>query len=232
MKKHWCHYCGNDIPEKDIGGYKNNNPICLSCCHCIMYNIPITNKKDRAESETMKNEIQKYEGTELSKLKDFMYDILEIEDDDQQKDSIVANQGMGVQLSNAMKKDGVTIVQMQNVVNKKVTTNVVKSLRLIDKLLDNSRSIEIEQTTPAPQITLDHLIQVIAWLADKGLKMKDFDNLMRGLYCREQIKVEGSTTKAAEKIGVSQAHVSKLNREVDTHLDNIDSEPYKLEVLD
>ena len=57
----------------------------------------------------MKNEIQKYEKSELSKLKDYMYDILEVDlDSNKDETNIVANQEMGVQISNSMKKQELT----------------------------------------------------------------------------------------------------------------------------
>jgi hypothetical protein len=218
--KHICCFCKEFISDDEIGGSKHGEPVCSPCLKCLEYGLPIKKKEVR---KSMNNEIQKYNGNELTELKDFMYNILEFEDDDQANANITANQGMGVQLTNTMKKEGVTIIQNQSIVNKKVTSNVVKALRLLDKIKDNSvTTIEIEtENKNIPEITMEHIVQVIEWIASKDLTLKEFDKLMRGIYCRALIDETGSSKQAAVVLGCSQSTASVYSRGGDEVLDKI-----------
>ena len=179
----------------------------------------------------MANELKNYESSDLMTLKENMYDILDMEDDDKDETNITANQGMGVQLTNAMKKDGVNIIQMQNVVNKKVTTNVVKSLRLIDKLMmGNIQTTSVTEAKKPNRITMEHVLQVIEWLANKNLSLKNLDQLIRGMYVQEMVSKLGTTIKAAEVLDVSQSQVSKLKREANEAIDILNEK--NLEVIE
>ena len=80
----------------------------------------------------------------LSLLRNLMYDTLTLENESQEQQEITAKQNMGVSISSGAKKDGVNIFQLQSVVSKRVTTNVVDALRLIDKLQEERRHLEFE----------------------------------------------------------------------------------------
>lgn len=71
----------------------------------------------------------------LTDLKEILYTMLETigEQSDGQTD-IKAFQNMGVELSNAVQKNGVNIVQVQSVVNIKLVPQITKALRLCDAL--------------------------------------------------------------------------------------------------
>jgi hypothetical protein len=79
---------------------------------------------------------------ELMELRKKLYEILtaDQEHDDRQ---INATQQMGVSLSNTIKKDGVMIIQMQNVVSKTVIKHVTEALKLLDAMELEQRIIDV-----------------------------------------------------------------------------------------
>ena len=180
---------------------------------------------------------QNYEIVALGKLKELMYNIITCEPETKDP-TVAANQGMGVQLSPNMKKDGVNIIQVQNVNNYKITSIAINSLRLIDEIVQHTivNKVESKQITPDNnnddhnhnQITMEHVIQVIEWLADKNYDLKFFDRLMRGLYAKEIVDRTGSTIKAAKILGVSQSQSSKLKREVEDAINVVSGKIKKL----
>lgn len=79
---------------------------------------------------------------ELVELRKKLYDILTA-DQEQEDRQINATQQMGVNLSNAIKKDGVTIIQMQNVVSKTVIKHVTEALKMLDSMELEQKIIDI-----------------------------------------------------------------------------------------
>jgi len=136
--------------------------------------------------------------SELVELKELMYDTLTLEESNATDEkSIAAHQNMGVQLTNAVKKEGVTIVQMQNVINKQVTINLVKALKLIDKLQDNSNTIEIS-SGKALQIDDNVIKCVLDYLINEVSTLKEFDLRMRQLLV-ENLSSKGMSNRAISK---------------------------------
>jgi len=168
------------------------------------------------------------ESTDLIQLKNLLYDTLTAEEEDSGTD-VVANQNLGVNLTKAIKKDGVQIFQLQSVVNKKITNNVIKSLKIVDKLQEKERILPSPIQTP--ELSLDHVIQVIEWLASKNIPLKQFDKLMRGLYVSEIVSDSGNTSIAAERLGVSIGQVHKVKREGKEAIQILDDEVKQLEVV-
>jgi len=147
--------------------------------------------------------------SELVALKDLMYDTLTIEDSKDDDKNITAHQNMGVQLSSAMKKEGVTIVQMQNVINKQVTLNLVKALKIIDKLQDQSNTIEISSGEHI-QITDNVIRGVLEHIANEVSSLRDFDIRMRQLLV-ENLSDKGMNNKAISKrLNCHPATVAKM----------------------
>ena len=91
---------------------------------------------------------------EINDLKFVLYGILEalaVEADTAQND-VKAFQNMDVGVSNAAKKDGVSIVQIQQVnVNLKLIPQVINALKLVDIIAKPERST----LTYSPQIEID-----------------------------------------------------------------------------
>lgn len=227
-----CYLCKRAIlNEYDTGGVFENKKICSSC----IFTAEVITPQYLSEEKLMEN-VQPYQPDKtyemvsidkLTKLKELMYNIITCEPDTTDP-NISAKQGMGVNISNAIKKDGVNIIQMQNVTNHKVTTIAINSLRLIDEIVQNTIINEAEKHKKPNievieesnnKITIEHVIQVIEWLADKEYDLKFFDRFMRGLYAREIVDRTGSTIKASKILGVSQSQSSKLKREVEDAID-------------
>ena len=69
----------------------------------------------------------------LSPIKQLLYDLLSA-NNQADETSIAANQQLGVSMTNAVKKDGVNIIQLQNVISHKVITSAVEALKLLDQI--------------------------------------------------------------------------------------------------
>lgn len=168
------------------------------------------------------------ETTDLVALKNLLYDTLAADDEESTSTDITASQNLGVSLTNAIKKDGVQIFQLQSVVSKKVTNNIVKSLKIVDKLQDQERL----PVSTSKELTMDHVIQVIEWLASKKLPLKKFDKLMRGLYVTKVLSDCDNGALAAELLEVSGSQVHKLRRDGKEAIQTINDDMKQLEVVD
>ena len=124
---------------------------------------------------------------ELANLKQLIYETLTVEETEKQ--DISAVQTMGVQLTNAVKKDGVTIVQLQNVMNKQVTFNLVKALQIIDQL---------QQNVITPSITSDVINDVIEHILQETPSLKSFDLKMR------QLLIENLSRKGLSNLAIAK----------------------------
>lgn len=89
---------------------------------------------------------------ELIEVRKKLYDILTADADPQGDSPIKATQNMGVAMSNAIKKEGVTIIQMQNVVSKTVIHHVTEALRLLDTMELEQRLGEIEEAEAVEEV--------------------------------------------------------------------------------
>jgi len=104
---------------------------------------------------------------DLAPLRGILYDILTA-DEGKNGGDVTATQKMGLELSNSVKKDGVTVVQIQSVVNVQVIKKVTEALRFLDEHqrdLDTVRVLEAEVEEakalppPAPNIVEEMLLE-------------------------------------------------------------------------
>lgn len=122
---------------------------------------------------------------DLIEIRQKLYDILTADDEDRPS-PINATQNMGVAMSNAIKKEGVTIIQMQNVVSKTIIHHVTEALRLLDTMELEQRIIEVEEAEvdEVPQIedtraTVEDFFNVAI---DSGLSLDDLCKRIGGMY--------------------------------------------------
>lgn len=115
---------------------------------------------------------------------------------------IQAFQKLDLQISNAAAKNGINIFQMQQVNVTKIHSQAIKALALI-------KEIEKEQNENRYQdVSLDVVIERIAEL---GLTLKQFKNLMTSLYVNAVIKLnDDNKTKASKVLDIQRTYLSRI----------------------
>lgn len=136
---------------------------------------------------------------DLMPIRNILYDILTA--DEETSPNVQATQNMGVALTNTLKKEGVTILQMQSVVNKTVLAKVTAGLRLLDGM-----QLQIDgNQQPTIELKPRTLEDVIGEKLAEGYSLKDFIEMITGMYvnaaietfgmnrARRQLRVRGET---------------------------------------
>lgn len=139
----------------------------------------------------------------LNLIRNILYDILTAEDE--QSAGVQATQNMGVQLTNTIKKEGVTIVQLQSVVNKTVLLKITEGLRLLDNMQSSLQIEENEQ--PVIELKPRTLEDIAAEKVHEGFDLKSFVDMITAVYVnaaigilgpdrtRRQLRIRGETIK-------------------------------------
>jgi hypothetical protein len=146
-----------------------------------------------------------------------------IEDSFQQEPNIQATQQMGINMSNAVKKDGVVIIQNQNVeIYSKIIPSLVKALKMCDALQEINRSIvykepiEIEppieiQKSPVA-IDSDPVNDFCSWMFEHNLKWSEMQDLVKSRYLEFILTKFSTKNEAAKWLGVGGTYLCKLTR--------------------
>jgi transcriptional regulator with PAS, ATPase and Fis domain len=126
-----------------------------------------------------------------------------------------------------MKKDGVNIFQLQNVSSTKVVSDVVRALRIIDKLQDN-KQLPIDGT--AIQL-------VIEWLATQQLTLNEFMNGMKKAYIEEVIAQCETKSEAAKVLDIQRTYLSRISKSLQIEesaqkIDKLQSTTEEDEIID
>lgn len=129
-------------------------------------------------------------------------------------------QQMGVNLTNAVRREGVVIIQNQNVeVYARIMPSMVKMLKLCDALESNCRrqaAVEIEalpEPLPAPgEDDADVIDACCAWLYENHFNWQDMQELMKARYLEYVISRFRTKAEAAKWLGVGSTYLSKLSR--------------------
>lgn len=127
-------------------------------------------------------------------LKEQLYDLLSLDDDDASGDSIV--QKLNVSMTNAIQKQGVTIIPIQNAVQKKIVVKVVNILKQVDKMLLNGPPV------PVTKEILDLSALCSTW-AERNLSLDDVIKEIRVAYLQTLIATHGTKNKAAQSAGIN-----------------------------
>jgi hypothetical protein len=138
-----------------------------------------------------------------------------------QGSDVNATQQMGVNMSNAVKREGVVIIQNQNVeVYARIMPSMVKMLKLCDALEVSSRSqIEVVQDpqhrqipAPAAKVDADPIDACCSWLYENHVGWQDMQDLMKTRYLEYVITRFRTKTEAAKWLGVGSTYLSKLSK--------------------
>jgi hypothetical protein len=156
--------------------------------------------------------------------------VLEIMESAFQGGDVHATQQMGINMSNAVKREGVVIIQNQNVeVYARIMPSMVKMLKLCDALESSWRS-QIEITVdpqqrqlppPAADDAADPVDACCSWLFENRVKWQDMQDLMKARYLEYVVDRSKTKTEAARWLGVGSTYLCRLSKTA-AHAVNLD----------
>jgi len=138
-----------------------------------------------------------------------------------QNADVHATQQMGVSMSNAVKREGVVIIQNQNVeVLARIMPSMVKTLKLCDAMESSWRSqVEVTVAPQHPQLPppgdegdTDPIEACCTWLYENHTKWQDMQDLMKARYLDYVIGRFKTKTEAARWLGVGSTYLCKLSK--------------------
>jgi hypothetical protein len=137
-----------------------------------------------------------------------------LEDIFQDNTNIQATQQMGVQLSNAVKREGVVIIQNQNVeIFSKMMPLMVKALKICDNLERPAIVLEEVKKLPPPiDIDIDPIDDCCNWLYENNFKWSAMQDLMKARYLEFVTGKFKTKIEAAKWLGVGSTYLCKLTK--------------------
>ena len=144
----------------------------------------------------------------MNEMKELLLEILE---NVFKAPDVTATQQMGVSLSNSLKREGVVIIQNQNVeVLSHIVPLITKGLRLCDPVLITQESKEeILQITEAKTPVIDYC----RYLYDLNTNWEDMQTFTKDAYISFVIEKYTTKAAAAKFLGVGPTYLSKLTSE-------------------
>jgi hypothetical protein len=155
-----------------------------------------------------------------AQLKELVLDMMESAF---QSGDVKAVQQMGVSLSTAVKREGVTIIQNQHVeVMARLMPLMIKALKVCDDLdvpTRSSASVQIEpagecRRTPGP--APDPIEDCCSWLYENRIGWQQMQELMRARYLEHVTSRFRTKKEAARWLGVGNTYLSKLTAPANT----------------
>jgi hypothetical protein len=147
--------------------------------------------------------------------------LLEILESAFQNGDVHATQQMGVNMSNAVKREGVVIIQNQNVeVLARIMPTMVKTLKLCDAMESSWRSHaaierEPQQKQLPPPVNdddTDPIETCCSWLYENHINWQNMQDLMKARYLEYVISRFKTKTAAAKWLGVGSTYLCKLSK--------------------
>jgi hypothetical protein len=147
--------------------------------------------------------------------------LLEILESAFQNGDVHATQQMGVNMSNTVKREGVVIIQNQNVeVLARIMPSMVKTLRLCDAMESSWRSqaateLEPQQKQLLPPVDdddTDPIEACCAWLYENHTNWQNMQDLMKARYLEYVISRFKTKTEAAKWLGVGSTYLCRLSK--------------------
>jgi hypothetical protein len=154
----------------------------------------------------------------ITEVKMLLMDVLESAF---QSGDVTATQQLGVNMSNAVKRDGVVIIQNQNVeVYARIMPTMVKALRMCDALETKAHRAPVIQYEPAPaQLPApaaapgsDPVDACCSWLYENRIRWQEMQDLMRARYLSHVLGRFKTKNEAARYLGVGNTYLCKLSR--------------------
>ena len=141
-----------------------------------------------------------------NEMKSILLEILEMAF---QAPDINATQQLGVQLSNTIKRNGVVIIQNQNVeVYAKIMPSMVKALRLCDSFEVINEPLKIENVKV--EDAREPLQLICEWFFQNKYKWKDMQETINTSYLAYVVNQFHTKKEAADFLNVGSTYLSKL----------------------
>jgi DNA-binding NtrC family response regulator len=154
---------------------------------------------------------------DLIKLKNLLYDIIQVPTEDNDTDLQRIQQGMNVAVSNAVRKNGnIIVIQNANIYNNKIIHNVVAGLKLLDNIIDSKPIIAesqklIELPEPPNNNELDLIKEVCELFYSMGMGLNEVLDIVKLKYIKFVVdSSEGNKTNAAKKLQIQRTSLSRL----------------------
>jgi len=146
----------------------------------------------------------------IKKLKEILYNTL-ILDHTQGADQNTITQNLSVSMTNAVKKNGINIFQIQSVVQNKIIVNIVNALKVVDEIQEEM----IENVTPIDSTyLLDRKIkQLEEHIKKTDLSLKDFIHKARKIYIEYALDNHKTKTAAAKRLEIQRTYIPKVLKE-------------------
>jgi hypothetical protein len=140
-------------------------------------------------------------------IRSILFDILE---QAFQPPDVSATQQMGVQLSNAVKREGVVIIQNQNVeVYARIVPSILRAIRLCDQPdVITHEPLQIEASTDE-----DPLEKACEWMFKRGYKWEIAQDAFRNHYLSCVVDHFKTKREAAQFLGMGPTYLSKKTNE-------------------
>lgn len=143
----------------------------------------------------------------LMPIRQILYDILTAGENDNGGGDVNMVQKMGLEMSNAIRKEGVTVVQLQSYVNQKVINKVAQALQTIDAI--EGEVLDGEQVLLAEPLSLAGYIEQGL---ESGQSLKLFAEDIAKQYARAAVEKYGAET-ACRRLRVQAKRVNELTME-------------------
>ena len=155
----------------------------------------------------------------ITELKSLLLGILESAVQTSSGD-VTATQQMGINMSNAVKREGVMIIQNQNVeVLTRIMPSLVKTLKLCDVIEADWRNQTIEPrqeqlqlSPPADEEDTDPIDECCAWMFENHIPWQGMQDLMKARYLEYVIGQFKTKTEAAKWLEVGSTYLCKLSK--------------------
>lgn len=158
--------------------------------------------------------------TRFKDLRNILYELMlathdDGNDGDNGRQDVAANQSMGVNLTSAVKKDGVNIIQLQNVkAIGKITTHVVEALRELDVIEIEAQPPVLIEHQPEYKPTVEEALTALSkQLVVAGLNIQQVCAVMRHGAATAALELyHNNAERAATALDIKASYVRSLSR--------------------
>jgi hypothetical protein len=153
----------------------------------------------------------------LMDLKTVLYDMLTtLTKNDTEGDPVAITQQLGIQMSKAVQRDGVNVIQLQNVHLSRIVPHLIDGMKLIDSIALGTPQevIELKQIEHVVEEEEDDdpIDSCCKFMYDQGIKWKEMQELMKARYA-EFVRGEfDHGSEAADFLGIQRTYYSKVLR--------------------
>ena len=125
-----------------------------------------------------------------------------------------ASQQLAVSLSHTVKREGVTVIQNQNVeVYARMMPLMIRALKMCDAFESRAHhSIALQtDSAPAEHLGTASIEDCCAWLFENRIRWQEMQDLMRARYLAHVIGRCATKKEAAGRLGIGNTYLSKLS---------------------